>query len=78
MSERASNELLITFNHDVLCEQDQLIDVFKPVGQVVGFRLVFDRETGKPRGYGFCEFAGTYFFFKLLLRGASSSVWSDV
>jgi len=62
--------------------QDQLIDVFKSVGQVVGFRcvsdqrtgplcrrslthlspprLVFDRETGKPKGYGFCEFAGTY------------------
>lgn len=57
--------------------EDQLIDVFKSVGQVVGFRyhiqerlfettiaktgyhrLVFDRETGKPRGYGFCEFAG--------------------
>ncbi|KAG1752133.1 hinge domain of cleavage stimulation factor subunit 2-domain-containing protein [Suillus lakei] len=37
--------------------QEQLIDVFKSVGQVVGFRLVFDRETGKPRGYGFCEFA---------------------
>ncbi|KAG2136042.1 hinge domain of cleavage stimulation factor subunit 2-domain-containing protein [Suillus clintonianus] len=36
---------------------EQLIDVFKSVGQVVGFRLVFDRETGKPRGYGFCEFA---------------------
>lgn len=31
--------------------------MFKSVGQVVGFRLVFDRETGKPRGYGFCEFA---------------------
>ena len=55
--------------------QEQLIDVFKSVGHVVGFRcdahsvlffqsqlrsrLVFDRETGKPRGYGFCEFAGT-------------------
>ncbi|KIM92324.1 hypothetical protein PILCRDRAFT_118578 [Piloderma croceum F 1598] len=37
--------------------EDQLIDVFKSVGQVVGFRLVFDRDTGKPRGYGFCEFA---------------------
>ncbi|RDB23838.1 Cleavage stimulation factor subunit 2 [Hypsizygus marmoreus] len=37
--------------------EDQLIDVFKSVGQVIGFRLVFDRDTGKPRGYGFCEFA---------------------
>ncbi|KAI0050278.1 hypothetical protein FA95DRAFT_640061 [Auriscalpium vulgare] len=37
--------------------EEQLIDVFKSVGQVVGFRLVFDRDTGKPRGYGFCEFA---------------------
>ncbi|TFK40680.1 hypothetical protein BDQ12DRAFT_679850 [Crucibulum laeve] len=37
--------------------EDQLIDVFKSVGQVVGFRLVFDRDTGKPKGYGFCEFS---------------------
>ncbi|KNZ81118.1 Cleavage stimulation factor subunit 2 [Termitomyces sp. J132] len=37
--------------------EDQLIDVFKSVGQVIGFRLVFDRDTGKPRGYGFCEFS---------------------
>ncbi|KAG7442910.1 uncharacterized protein BT62DRAFT_935636 [Guyanagaster necrorhizus] len=37
--------------------EEQLIDVFKSVGQVVGFRLVFDRETGKPKGYGFCEFS---------------------
>ncbi|EJF61815.1 hypothetical protein BD309DRAFT_972229 [Dichomitus squalens] len=37
--------------------EDQLIDVFKSVGQVVGLRLVFDRDTGKPKGYGFCEFA---------------------
>ncbi|TDL19525.1 hypothetical protein BD410DRAFT_792148 [Rickenella mellea] len=37
--------------------EEQLIEVFKSVGQVVGFRLVFDRETGKPRGYGFCEFS---------------------
>ncbi|TRM67047.1 hypothetical protein BD626DRAFT_484591 [Schizophyllum amplum] len=37
--------------------EEELIDVFKSVGEVVGFRLVFDRETGKPRGYGFCEFA---------------------
>ncbi|KAJ3744559.1 hypothetical protein EV360DRAFT_97835 [Lentinula raphanica] len=38
--------------------EEQLIDVFKSVGQVVKFRLVYDRNTGKPKGYGFCEFTG--------------------
>ncbi|TFY55548.1 hypothetical protein EVJ58_g8174 [Rhodofomes roseus] len=42
--------------------EEQLIDVFKTVGSVVGFRLVYDRDTGKPRGYGFCEFSGTASF----------------
>ncbi|KAJ6613560.1 hypothetical protein B0H10DRAFT_215055 [Mycena sp. CBHHK59/15] len=42
--------------------EDALIDVFKSVGQVIGFRLVFDRDTGKPKGYGFCEFAGTLLY----------------
>ncbi|KAI0689540.1 hypothetical protein BC835DRAFT_1368419 [Cytidiella melzeri] len=37
--------------------EEQLIDAFKSVGQVIGFRLVYDRDTGKPKGYGFCEFA---------------------
>ncbi|KAH6910767.1 hypothetical protein BKA70DRAFT_1271465 [Coprinopsis sp. MPI-PUGE-AT-0042] len=37
--------------------EEQLVEVFKSVGQVVGFRLVFDRDTGKAKGYGFCEFA---------------------
>lgn len=36
--------------------EEQLIEVFREVGTVVGFRLVFDRESGKPKGYGFCEF----------------------
>jgi hypothetical protein len=26
------------------------------------YRLVFDRDTGKPKGYGFCEFAGISVF----------------
>lgn len=30
----------------------------QPLILSVPFRLVFDRETGKPKGYGFCEFAG--------------------
>ncbi|CAG8490111.1 7144_t:CDS:2 [Funneliformis caledonium] len=36
--------------------EDQLTDVFKEVGPVLSFRLVFDRDTGRPRGYGFCEY----------------------
>ncbi|KAJ3023799.1 hypothetical protein HKX48_000933 [Thoreauomyces humboldtii] len=36
--------------------ETQLVDIFKEVGPVVSFRLVFDRETGKPKGYGFCTF----------------------
>lgn len=26
------------------------------MGPVLSFKLVFDRETGKPKGYGFCEY----------------------
>lgn len=26
------------------------------MGQVAGFRLKFDRETGKPKGFGFCDY----------------------
>ncbi|OCH84871.1 RNA-binding domain-containing protein, partial [Obba rivulosa] len=37
--------------------EPQLIDVFKTVGTVIGFRLVTDRDTGESKGYGFCEFA---------------------
>ncbi|KAI8811188.1 hypothetical protein BJ742DRAFT_154399 [Cladochytrium replicatum] len=36
--------------------EPQLTDIFSSVGPVVSFRLVFDRETGKPKGYGFCTF----------------------
>ena len=26
------------------------------VGTVLSFKLVYDRDNGKPRGYGFCEY----------------------
>lgn len=37
--------------------EEQLIDIFKEVGPVQSFRLMFDRETGRSRGYAFCEYA---------------------
>jgi len=37
--------------------EDDLTQLFSQAGQVVSFRLICDRETGRPKGYGFCEFA---------------------
>jgi len=36
--------------------EDQLKDIFSQVGPVVSFKIVYDRETGRPKGFGFCEF----------------------
>ncbi|KAG6578854.1 Cleavage stimulating factor 64, partial [Cucurbita argyrosperma subsp. sororia] len=36
--------------------EEQLIEICQEAGPVVSFRLVIDRETGKPKGYGFCEY----------------------
>jgi len=36
--------------------EEQIQEIFSQVGPVVSFRLVFDRDTGKPKGYGFVEY----------------------
>ncbi|KAL8513289.1 hypothetical protein ACS0TY_019481 [Phlomoides rotata] len=36
--------------------EEQLLQLCEEIGPVVSFRLVIDRETGKPKGYGFCEY----------------------
>lgn len=36
--------------------EEKLKDIFNEVGPVISFKLVYDRETGKPKGYGFCEY----------------------
>lgn len=35
-----------------LTESD-LLDVFSPYGDVMQVRIILDRETGRPRGFGF-------------------------
>jgi cleavage stimulation factor subunit 2 len=34
-----------------------IVETLSRVGQVLSFRLVYDKETGKPKGFGFGEFA---------------------
>ncbi|KAF2747149.1 hypothetical protein M011DRAFT_424171 [Sporormia fimetaria CBS 119925] len=37
--------------------EEQIIEVLNRVGQTLNFRLVYDKETGRPKGFGFAEFA---------------------
>ncbi|VDN33540.1 unnamed protein product [Cylicostephanus goldi] len=36
--------------------EDTIRQIFSKVGHVVHIKMVHDRETGKPKGYGFIEF----------------------
>ena len=35
--------------------EDELVDLFSPYGQVASACIIFDRETGRSRGFGFVE-----------------------
>ncbi|KAL3881279.1 hypothetical protein ACJMK2_027734 [Sinanodonta woodiana] len=54
-SERAARSVFVG-NIPYEATEEQLKDIFTQAGPVVSFRLVYDRETGKPKGYGFCEY----------------------
>lgn len=36
--------------------EEQIVDVLQTVGPVETFRLLIDKETGRSKGYGFCQF----------------------
>ena len=38
------------------CTEDRLREIFEAHGEVASAALVMDRETGRPRGFGFVEF----------------------
>jgi cleavage stimulation factor subunit 2 len=50
-------EILTTTSAGV--SEEQIMDIFGRTGQVVGFRLVYDKETGQPKGFGFLEYSDT-------------------
>jgi len=54
--ERAERSVFVG-NIAYRASEDDLSQLFSQAGQVVSFRLITDRETGRPKGYGFCEFA---------------------
>lgn len=38
--------------------EEEVVRIFSEVGPVKDFRMNFDKQSGKPKGYGFCEFYG--------------------
>ncbi|XP_052087733.1 cleavage stimulation factor subunit 2-like [Mytilus californianus] len=53
--ERANRSVFVG-NIPYEATEEKLKEIFAQAGPVVSFRLVYDRETGKPKGYGFCEY----------------------
>ncbi len=36
--------------------EEKLRDIFSQVGPVLSFKLIYDRESGRPKGFAFCEY----------------------
>lgn len=43
-------------NVDFTVDEQKLIEELSAVGKVVSFRMMYDKNTGKSKGYGFCEY----------------------
>ena len=55
--------------------EEKLKEIFQEIGPVLSFKLVYDRENGKPKGYGFCEYQVIDYFVAVRdTSGAKCSV----
>lgn len=43
-------------NIDFDITEDKVVEELSAVGKVVKFRMMYDKATGKSKGYGFCEY----------------------
>jgi RNA recognition motif-containing protein len=51
-----SSSRLFVGNLDYSAVKEDLMDIFSPYGSVASVSVAMDRETGKPRGFGFVEY----------------------
>lgn len=54
--------------------EEQITEIFSGAGRVLNFRLVYDRETGRPKGFGFAEFPDYGAFPFLHQQNKNSSI----
>ena len=55
-SREASRSHATAANNPPGVSEEQICEIFGRAGQVVNFRLVYDKETGRPKGFGFLEY----------------------
>ncbi|CAK7272786.1 hypothetical protein SEPCBS119000_005306 [Sporothrix epigloea] len=53
---RQPSKIVFVGNIPYGLSEEQISDIFSSAGRVVSFRLVYDRENGKPKGFGFAEY----------------------
>ncbi|KTW32669.1 uncharacterized protein T551_00154 [Pneumocystis jirovecii RU7] len=56
MASKPPSKVVFVGNIPYDVSEEQLKDIFRQIGPINRFRLVFDKETNKPKGYGFCEY----------------------
>ncbi|KAI6783747.1 Cleavage stimulation factor subunit-like protein [Emericellopsis cladophorae] len=59
MSTRPPSRVVFIGNIPYGLSEEQIIEIFKTAGPVERFRLVYDQETGKPKGFGFLDYPDT-------------------
>ncbi|EPZ31906.1 hypothetical protein ROZALSC1DRAFT_27467 [Rozella allomycis CSF55] len=55
MSTKTPTRVVFIGNIPFDVTEEQIVDIFSQVGRT-NERLMFDRETGRPKGYGFCQY----------------------
>lgn len=56
MSTRQPSRVIFIGNIPYGLSEEQIVDIFSSVGTVERFRLVYDQETGRPKGFGFADY----------------------
>ncbi|KAI1264129.1 hypothetical protein F5Y18DRAFT_428210 [Xylariaceae sp. FL1019] len=56
MSTKPPSRVVFVGNIPYGLSEEQITDIFGSAGTVLNFRLVYDRETGRPKGFGFAEY----------------------
>ena len=58
MNQRPAQQNRVAFIGNIPweCTESEILEICRQAGPVLSFRLMIDRETGRSRGFGFCEY----------------------